>query len=220
MTRPASGGTERGTRTPSSSTGMRGAVGAVVIVLALGLALRLIIAYLLPGSGFGVDLSAFRFWAADLADHGPWGFYDRDFFHDYTPGYLYVLWLVGLVGKAVGGVGDLIKIPPILADLAVGWLVHSMVLELGGRRRLALAAAFVAVVNPISWFDSVVWGQVDSFGVVFLLLGLRELWRGRTERAAVLHRHRGDHQAPARDPRPARRGRDDPARVLADRGRR
>ena len=51
--------------------------------------------------------------------------------------------------------------------------------------RLALAAAFVAVVNPISWFDSVVWGQVDSFGVVFMLLGLRELWRDRPERAAV-----------------------------------
>ena len=164
---------------------MRGAVGAVVIVLALGLALRLIIAYLLPGSGFGVDLSAFRYWATNLADQGPWGFYERDFFHDYTPGYLYVLWLVGLVGKVFGGVGDLIKIPPILADLAIAWLVHSMVLELGGRRRLALAAAFVAVLNPISWFDSVVWGQVDSFGVVFLLLGLRELWRDRTERAAV-----------------------------------
>ncbi len=185
MTRPASGGTERGTRAPSRSTGMRGAVGAVVIVLALGLALRLIIAYLLPGSGFGVDLTSFRYWASNLADQGPWGFYGRDFFHDYTPGYLYVLWLVGLVGKAAGGVGDLIKIPPIVADLAIGWLVHSMILELGGRRRLALAGAFVAVMNPISWFDSVVWGQVDSFGVVFLLLGLRELWRDRTERAAV-----------------------------------
>ena len=141
MTGPASGGTERGTRAPSRSTGMRGAVGAVVIVLALGLALRLIIAYLLPGSGFGVDLTSFRYWASNLADQGPWGFYDRDFFHDYTPGYLYVLWLVGLVGKAFGGVGDLIKIPPIVADLAIGWLVHSMILELGGRRRLALAAA-------------------------------------------------------------------------------
>ena len=105
VTRPASGGTERGTRAPSRSTGMRGAVGAVVIVLALGLALRLIIAYLLPGSGFGVDLTSFRYWASNLADQGPWGFYGRDFFHDYTPGYLYVLWLVGLVGKAVGGVG-------------------------------------------------------------------------------------------------------------------
>ena len=42
------------------------------------------------------------------------------------------------------------------------------------------------VVNPITWFDSVIWGQVDSFGTVFLLLGVRELWRGRRERAAIL----------------------------------
>ena len=75
--------------------------------------------------------------------------------------------------------------PPILADLAVGYLAWSMVRELGGRDRLALAAAAVAVLNPISWFDSVVWGQVDSFGVVFLMLGLRELWRDRPERAAI-----------------------------------
>ena len=43
----------------------------------------------------------------------------------------------------------------------------------------------VAVLNPVTWFDSVVWGQVDSFGVVFLLLALRELWRDRPERAAI-----------------------------------
>ena len=78
-----------------------------------------------------------------------------------------------------------LKALPILADLAIGWLVHSMVLELGGRRRLALAAAAIAVLNPISWFDSVVWGQVDSVGVVFLLLALREMWRDRPERAAI-----------------------------------
>jgi 4-amino-4-deoxy-L-arabinose transferase-like glycosyltransferase len=160
-------------------------VGAILIVLALGLTLRVIIAYQLPGSGFEVDLGAFRFWASDLATNGPLGFYDRDFFHDYTPGYLYVLWLVGLVGDAVGGIGDLIKVPPILADLAIGWLVWSMVRELGAGDRAALAGALVAVLNPISWFDSVVWGQVDSFGVVFLLLALRSLWRDQPERAAI-----------------------------------
>ncbi len=186
MTGPATGGTERGTRAPSRLTGTQGAVGALLVVLALGLALRLIIAYLLPGSGFGVDLNAFQFWAANLAANGPHGFYDRDFFHDYTPGYLYVLWLIGVVGQVIGGVGvGLIKIPAILADLVIGWLVWSMLLELGARRSLALGAAFVAVVNPISWFDSVVWGQVDSVGVVFLLLGLRDLWRDRPERSAI-----------------------------------
>ena len=157
----------------------------ILIVLALGLALRLILAYLLPGSGFDADLGSFRFWASNLASEGLYGFYERDFFHDYTPGYLYVLWLVGVVGRALGGIGDLIKIPPILADLATGYLVWSMARELGARERLALLGAAVVVVNPIFWFDSVVWGQVDSVGVVFLLLGLRALWRDQPERAAI-----------------------------------
>jgi hypothetical protein len=185
VTGPVSGGYERGTDAPSRSTGMQGAAGAILIVLALGLALRLILAYLLPGSGFEADLGSFRFWASDLAREGLHGFYERDFFHDYTPGYLYVLWLVGTVGNALGGIGDLIKIPPILADLATGYLVWSMIRELGGRQRLALLGASVVVVNPIFWFDSVVWGQVDAVGVVFLLLGLRALWRDQPERAAI-----------------------------------
>ena len=117
---------------------------------------------------------------------------------------------------SLGFLTDLdLKALPILADLAIGWLVHSMVLELGGRRRLALAAAAVAVLNPISWFDSVVWGQVDSVGVVFLLLGpARDLARPAGAGGDLRGRRR-DHQATARDPDPARGDRHDPARALA-----
>jgi Gpi18-like mannosyltransferase len=140
-------------------------------------------------------VSAFDFWMRNLAAEGPFGFYQRPFFHDYTPGYLYALWFVGWLATTLHleNLGDTIpmfqafgiKVVPILADLAIGWLVHSMVLELDGRRRLALLGAVLAVFNPISWFDSVVWGQADSVGVVFLLLSLRELWRDRPERAAL-----------------------------------
>ncbi len=195
MIGPAMGGTVRGSEAPSRATGTRHTVGAVLAVLAFGLALRLVIAYLLPGSGFATDLDAFAAWSRNLATEGPFGFYQRDFFHDYTPGYLYALWLVGWVTQVLHAetwsatypfLQDFgLKVVPIIADLAIGWLVHSMVLELGGSRRAALLGALVAVLNPISWFDSVVWGQVDSVGVVFLLLGLRELWRDRPERAAL-----------------------------------
>jgi C-terminal four TMM region of protein-O-mannosyltransferase/Dolichyl-phosphate-mannose-protein mannosyltransferase len=164
---------------------MQGAVGVILIALALGLAIRLILLYLLPGSGFGPDLASFRFWANDLATNGLYGFYERDFFHDYTPGYLYVLWLVGTVGKAIGGIGDLIKIPPVIADVGIAYLAWSMLRELGVRDRLAVLAALVVMLNPIFWFDNVIWGQVDSFGVLFLLLGLRSLWRDQPERAAT-----------------------------------
>ena len=185
MTGPDPGVYERGTGAPPRSTGIQGAVGAVLIALALGLAIRLILLYLLPGSGFAVDLASFRFWADDLAKNGLSGFYERDFFHDYTPGYLYVLWVVGTIGRAAGDIGDLIKVPPILADLGIAYLVWSMIRELGGRDRLALLGAVVVMVNPILWFDSVVWGQVDSVGVLFLMLGLRALWHDRPERAAI-----------------------------------
>jgi hypothetical protein len=174
---------------------VRDSARAIGTLLAAGLALRLIIAYLLPGSGFKVDLGAFEYWARNLAQDGAAGFYDRGFFADYTPGYLYVLWLVGLVGDAFNRLGintvgpwgfvDLLKLPSVLADVGIGYLIYRLVLDLGASQRRALIGAAIFLFNPITWVDSVVWGQVDSFGVVFLLLGLRELWHDHPERAAV-----------------------------------
>ena len=178
------GASDRG---PSVTWRSFGAAGGLLAILGVGLAFRLIIAYvLLPGSGFGTDRASFIGWAEDLAAHGLYGFYGRVSFIDYTPGYLYVLWLLGIVGNALGGLGDLIKLPAILSDIVVAYLVHQLVLELGGSRRAALIGALIFVVNPVTWFDSAVWAQVDSFGLIFVLLGLRELWRDHPESAAIL----------------------------------
>ncbi len=178
------GASDRG---PSVTWRSFGAAGGLLAILGVGLAFRLIIAYvLLPGSGFGTDRDSFIGWAEDLAAHGLYGFYGRVSFIDYTPGYLYVLWLLGIVGNALGGLGDLIKLPAILSDIVVAYLVHQLVLELGGSRRAALIGALIFVINPVTWFDSAVWAQVDSFGLIFVLLGLRELWRDHPESAAIL----------------------------------
>lgn len=185
MTGPVFGEPDPGWAVPPRTGSRDGAVGVLSLLVA-GLAFRLIIAYLLPGSGFGYDIQTFKFWADNLAQNGLYGFYDRSFFHDYTPGYLYVLYAVGKVGQLLGGTGDLIKIPPILADGALGWLVWSMARELGASRRAAWIGAFLVIVNPVSWFDSALWGQVDSVGTLVLLLALRELWRDRPERSAFL----------------------------------
>src|SRR3990170_1710043 len=61
-----------------------------------------------------------------------------------------------------------------------------MARELGAGRWAARLGALIVVANPITWLDSAIWGQVDSFGLIFLLLGLRELWRDRPERSAIL----------------------------------
>ncbi|HYN48603.1 MAG TPA: hypothetical protein VER83_07025, partial [Candidatus Nanopelagicales bacterium] len=167
---------------------MRDAIVPLGVLLALGLALRLIIAYvLLPGSGFKVDLASFSGWAMELAANGPWGLYDRPIFVDYTPGYLYVLWGLGLISQALAvPIGDILKLPAIFADLALALAIFALAAELGASRRGALAAAAVFLLVPISWFDSAIWAQVDSVGTLFLVLAVRELWRGRSERAAIL----------------------------------
>ena len=161
------------------------------VLLALGLVLRLIIAYvLLPGSGFKVDVASFNGWAVELARNGPYGIYDRPIFIDYTPGYLYVLWGLGLIAQVLGGPGagpgDLLKLPAILADLGLAVAVFQLAADLGARRRPALAAAALVLFVPVTWFDSAVWSQVDSVGTLVLLLAVRDLWRGRDERATLL----------------------------------
>src|SRR5438046_8714479 len=73
---------------------------AIGTLLVGGLALRVIIAYLLPGSGFKIDLGAFEYWAHNLAQYGIPGFYARPaaptggFFPDHPPGALHCLGLV------------------------------------------------------------------------------------------------------------------------------
>ena len=187
MKDPETGDPARGVSATPRPPDRRGDLRSLAILIALALGLRLIIAYVLPGSGFRGDLASFQAWALNLATDGPWGFYERPFLHDYPPGYMYVLWAIGelrpLVEGAVGLAG-LIKAPAIIADLVLAWLVHSMVLEIGASPRRALAGAAIVLFVPITWFDSVVWGQVDSVGVVFLVLGLRSLWRDEPEKAA------------------------------------
>ncbi len=184
MTGPAAGEPDRSTAAPTRTSGKRNAASEILVLLALGFALRIIIAYILPGSGFANDLASFQGWAQDLATGGLGGFYQRSPFIDYTPGYLYALWLVGTVERALPGT-DLIKIPAILADIGVAALIWSMIGELGGGRRAALLGAGLYLFIPVTWFDSVVWGQVDSVGLVFVLLAIRSLWRDRPELAVV-----------------------------------
>jgi hypothetical protein len=81
-----SDGPSRGADAPTRTSWTRDGIGAIVAVLALGLVFRLFILQANPGSGFDVDLASFQAWAHNLATEGLHGFYERDFFHDYTPG--------------------------------------------------------------------------------------------------------------------------------------
>ena len=199
MTAPQAGGAGRSS-TGSARSSAGTAVPALLVLLLLGLLLRLTIAYLLlPGSGFSSDIGTFAAWANRLADVGPGAFYAPDYFVDYPPGYMYVLWLVGIVGKTLsvaGGTSALIKLPPMLADIGVafvlfhivrGWLRGAVSEQWAARaNRLGLTAAAIYLFNPVTWYDSAVWGQTDAVGALVIVLGLAALIRGNSEGAFAM----------------------------------
>ena len=177
------------------------APSALAILLLSGLALRLTIAYiLLPGSGFESDLASFSGWTRTLAEVGPGSFYANAGFADYPPGYLYVLWLVGLLSDVLAPlsgsapdaiIGTLIKLPPMLADVAVATVLYRMVARWSSAPGhdapgLGLLAAGFYLFNPVTWYDSALWGQADAVGALVMLLGVAALLRGNPEGSAVL----------------------------------
>jgi Gpi18-like mannosyltransferase len=193
----APGGTSRrpGVEPSSRARGVR----PLLLLLAAGLLFRFLIAYvLLPGSGFQSDLSSFTAWSLRLAEQGPGEFYATAGFADYPPGYLYVLWLVGSLAEliapvfdasAVSVAGGLIKLPPMLADIGVGLVLFLLVrgwVGLPHGWRLGMVAAGIYLFNPVTWYDSAIWGQTDAVGALVMLLGVAALLRGNSEGAATL----------------------------------
>ena len=169
------------------------------MLLLAALALRLIIAYVfLPKSGFESDLGTFTSWALRMVEVGPSGFYVEAGLSDYPPAYMYVLWLLGSLGKIIGAASGtgvetttaLLKIPPILADVACGWLLYVLTLHWFGDRpraaTLALIAASLYLFNPVTWYDSAIWGQVDAFGALLSLATVALLIDGHAEAATAM----------------------------------
>ena len=204
MAGPSTGQAGPRGRTAAETTGSASLVSTFVVLLALGLALRLIIAYVfLPGSGFKSDLGSFQYWANTLTAQGTVGYYSNAGFLDYPPVYLLLLDLLGhvvavadwllkgipLVGGLVpsgNGVGETIKLIPIIADAFLAVIVRQMAQELGASKRRATIAAAVIIFNPVTWFNSAIWGQADAVGAVIMLLSLRELLKDRRESSAAL----------------------------------
>ena len=60
---------------------------------------------------------------------GPAHTYQEGYFLDYPPGYLYALWVAGLISNAIGATGDFWRVivegPAIVADFALAILVYA-----------------------------------------------------------------------------------------------
>ncbi len=162
------------------------------VLLGVGLlgafALRLVIAARVRG--YNTDINCFTSWSERMFTLGPGRFYDPEYFCDYPPLYMLLLWLVAalrrLLGIAVGTPGYLIllKLLPMLADLAgavLVWRVARRKLSESGAALLGLMMAF----NPAAIANSAAWGQIDAVLALFIALCALYAADGRTIPALV-----------------------------------
>lgn len=155
-------------------------------ILAGGLLLRVLLAFVLfPRQGFSTDMQLFAGWATTLARVGPGSFYATASGADYPPGYLYVLWLLGIQNAPASALPLLLKVPPILADLGIGVVLYWAARRWFGERAGLIAAALYFFI-PVTWYDSALWGQVDAVGALLLIGSLVLLIEKRSEAAIAL----------------------------------
>jgi len=166
---------------------------AFLFVLFVGLVIRLI---LVGNPGFEADISFWKSWGLAAIDHGiVWTSYNTNI--NYPPGFIYILWLMAKIYSLFADPRDYnsfwqvnnfiflfsSKLIAIAADMAVASLIfwffsQKKKLETLGAfigklpPALPLILASVFYLNPVVIIDSALWGQVESFGLLFTLLAV------------------------------------------------
>jgi len=141
-------------------------------ILLIGLLFRLIISHW--GTYWG-DMNSWIGWSNRLMVVGFKDFYQS--WCDYLPGYLYILWLLGKIKTVFLSVNLdipnlwLYKMPSMLADIGIGFLIYKIISRWRSQFIAVLAAAFY-LFNPAVFANSTLWGQADGFFAFIIFLSL------------------------------------------------
>lgn len=144
----------------------------IFLLIIIALLIR-VICSILPG--FKIDVDTWFAWVVRLTQVGPNHFYTDQIWTNYTPGYLYVLYLLGLIKNAFSISDNLfyliLKLPAILSEITLGILIFN-ICQKKFSAKIALMVSSLIFFNPALIFNSSVWGQIDGILTLFLLLSI------------------------------------------------
>lgn len=141
-------------------------------LLLSGLLVRLILANF---PGFFVDTNTFFAWSLRVLETGFANFYSQDVWTSYTPGMIYLFYFLGIL-KTIFSLDSeqfyfLLKIPSILSDLVLSYLVYKQLLKTSGKNNAFLGLLF-CLFNPVLIFNASIWGAFDGFMTLLLFLSI------------------------------------------------
>lgn len=160
---------------PSISERQEKNIGMTVFVaiMALAFLVRIIVAAMYKGHD--TDMNCFLLWGDMVYRDGFKEFYLSPEFHDYPPGYMYILYVIGWLRSVFHISWDSVvsivmtKTPAILADLGVGYLIYKAASKRFKESGAALLSA-AYLFCPAVFLDSAVWGQTDGVFTFFVVL--------------------------------------------------
>jgi dolichyl-phosphate-mannose-protein mannosyltransferase len=115
--------------------------------------------------GHKTDMNCFYAWSDMIFNDGIGAFYQSDAFHDYPPGYMYILYFIGAIRKLLGlslsSSYILLKIPSLICNLLTGALIYKISKKYFDCKISSIVAALY-LLNPAVISNGALWGQVDS----------------------------------------------------------
>ena len=148
----------------------------VFVLAAIAFIVRIVLA--LTYRGHNTDMGCFEGWSSIIFNVGIPNFYESPGFHDYPPGYMYILYLIGAIRSLINPSQNMtwliVKLPAIICDITTAFLIYKISIEQNVSNKVSSVIAAIYLLNPAVILNSSIWGQVDSvytfFVVIFLYL--------------------------------------------------
>lgn len=142
------------------------------VVFILLILIRIVL-FLIPG--FEIDINSWKAWAERLNNLGLSNFYSSEYFSDYFPGYLYILWIAGGIYKTLlpslsfisFQFEFLLKFITLIFEIGTSVIIYKILERISPK--LKEVGAILYLGNPASIFNSSIWGQVDGIFTFFVV---------------------------------------------------
>lgn len=162
----------------------------LLVTVTIALSVRIVLS--LQDRAFWNDINIFKMWAQMTETYGLKNMYHVGAFLDYPPGYIYILYATNIIRKILNVSYDsiiytfFIKIPPIIADIVSVLFIYKIANENIDKKQSLLLSICIAFC-PAMIFNSAVWGQVDSYYTLLLVLTLYFISKNSVVKAAIFY---------------------------------
>lgn len=155
---------------------------SLFILLGIALIVRVIFS-LIFNTGHPTDINNFKVWGLESAKRGIYTFFQPTpvgVWCDYPPGYIYILYAFSKVYQLFdptfqhwGGTifTTFIKFPGIIADIFNVGIIYFLTRKYVPHV-IAMSSASLYAFHPAIFYESTIWGQMDSVSTLFLLMSI------------------------------------------------